>query len=392
MRRASLLAAATLPLLGLAACIPQVERPAGYGRPADGTGYGRPADASRPQRPYRDPPMQRASPPPRQDNPVPQDRADGRPGRDTGEVTTLPAPRPAWEARPVRADAKTIPDATYVVQSGDTLSRVADRSGASLEAIARANDLESPYTIETGERLRIPGGRYHQVRRGETGIAIARAYGVEWSRIVAANALVEPYVLRADQRIQIPDAPGGGRPSAAERAQAFRLDIDDILTGGEPALASNQAPARPIATPRRVLPSNAVVTAPARLASGGFLWPVDGRVVKRFGPGASGERNDGIKIAVPMATPIHAAADGVVAYVGDGIAALGGLVIVKHGGGWTSVYGHASKLLVQRGQSVKRGQTIALSGDTGFADRPELHFELRKGRTPVDPTSQLPRT
>ncbi|RZM33023.1 MAG: M23 family metallopeptidase, partial [Sphingomonas sp.] len=153
-----------------------------------------------------------------------------------------------------------------------------------------------------------------------------------------------------------------------------------------------QAPARPVATPKRVLPSNAVVTAPARLAGGGFLWPVDGRVVKRFGSGASGERNDGIKIAVPISTPIRSAADGVVAYVGDGIAALGGLVIVKHGGGWTSIYGHASKLLVQRGQAVKRGQTIALSGDTGFADRPEVHFELRKGRTPVDPTGQLPRT
>ncbi|MBC3942396.1 M23 family metallopeptidase [Sphingomonas albertensis] len=384
MVRARFLAAvAVLPLLGLAACIPQVERPAGYGQLAP---------ESRPQRPYRNPPAQRDTPPPRQGEAAPQDRSDDRPGRDTGEVTTLPAPRPAWEARQVRADAKTIPETTYVVQPGDTLSRVADRSGASLEAIARANDLESPYTIDAGERLSIPGGRYHQVRRGETGIAIARAYGVEWSRIVTANALVEPYVLRADQRVLIPDAPGGGRPSASERAQAFTLDIDDILTGGEPALASNQAPAKPIATPRRVLPSNAVVTGPARLASGGFLWPVDGRVVKRFGPGASGERNDGIKIAVPMSTPIHAAADGVVAYVGDGIAALGGLVIIKHGGGWTSVYGHASKLLVQRGQSVKRGQTVALSGDTGFADRPELHFELRKGRTPVDPTSQLPRS
>ncbi len=199
MRRASLLAVATLPLLGLAACIPQVDRPAGYGRPAPDR---------RPQRPYRDPPVQHYDPPPRQDEPVPQDRSDDRSGRDTGAVTTLPAPRPAWEARPVRADAKTIPDTTYVVQPGDTLSRVADRSGASLEAIARANDLESPYTIETGERLRIPGGRYHQVRRGETGIAIARAYGVEWSRIVTANALVEPYVLRADQRVLIPDAPG----------------------------------------------------------------------------------------------------------------------------------------------------------------------------------------
>ncbi len=378
-----------LATLALTACIPHVDRPAGYG--------------NAPQRPYRDPPPRRDDPPrprdntsrddsPREDTPRDDRQPHDIPGRDTGEVTTLPAPRPAWEARPVSADAKTIPDTTYVVRPGDTLSRVVDRSGASLEAIARANDLESPYSIQAGQRLQIPGGRYHQVRRGETGIAIARAYGVEWSRIVSANALVEPYVLRADQRVLIPDAPGGGRPSASERASAFKLDIDDILTGGEPALANNQAPAKPIATPRRVLPSNAVVTAPARLASGGFLWPVDGRVVKRFGPGASGERNDGIKIAVPMSTPIHAAADGVVAYVGDGIAALGGLVIVKHGGGWTSVYGHASKLLVQRGQSVKRGQTIALSGDTGFADRPELHFELRKGRTPVDPTSQLPRT
>jgi lipoprotein NlpD len=382
MRRAGVLV--SLATLALTACIPHVDRPAGYG--------------NAPPRPYHDPPPRRNDPPrarenmprvytPRDDRP-PQDV----PGRDTGEVTTLPAPRPAWEARPVSADAKTIPDATYIVRPGDTLSRVVDRSGASLEAIARANDLESPYSIRAGQRLQIPGGRYHQVRRGETGIAIARAYGVEWSRIVAANALVEPYVLRADQCIQIPDAQGGGRPRTSERAQAFTLDIDDILTGGEPALASNQAPAKPIATPRRVLPSNAVVTAPARLASGGFLWPVDGKVVKRFGHGASGERNDGIKIAVPVSTPIHAAADGVVAYVGDGIAALGGLVIIKHGGGWTSVYGHASKLLVQRGQSVKRGQTVALSGDTGFADRPELHFELRKGRTPVDPTSQLPRT
>ena len=130
---------------------------------------------------------------------------------------------------------------------------------------------------------------------------------------------------------------------------------------------------------------------PARLASN-FAWPVDGRVVKRFGAGASGERSDGIKIAVPLQTPVKAAADGVVAYVGDGIAALGGLVIVKHGDGWASVYGHAATLLVRRGQSVKRGQTIALSGETGFADRPELHFELRRGRAAVDPLGQLPRT
>ncbi|KQO50598.1 hypothetical protein ASF14_10950 [Sphingomonas sp. Leaf257] len=310
----------------------------------------------------------------------------------TAPVSSLPAPRPPWEVRPVAPDAREIAESVYVVKPGDTLRAVADRAGAGSEVIARANGLAPPFMIRAGQRLTIPGGRYHLVRSGESGIAIARAYGVSWSRIVDANALSEPYVLRAGQRILIPGTAPGATPlsSAAERAAAFKLDVDDILTGGEPALASNQEPAKPSATPRRVLPPTAVVAAPARLRSG-FAWPVDGRVVKRFGAGSSGERNDGIKIAAPVGTPIKATADGVVAYVGDGIAALGGLVIVKHGDGWTSVYGHASKLIVQRGQSVKRGQTLALSGQTGFADRPELHFELRRGRTPVDPLSQLPR-
>ncbi|WP_343526869.1 peptidoglycan DD-metalloendopeptidase family protein [Sphingomonas sp.] len=324
--------------------------------------------------------------------PLPRPVVDTPPQAPAGRtpVSSLPAPRPSWEIRPVTPDAREIAGSTYVVRPGDTLSVVADRSGAGSEAIARANNLTPPYVIRAGQTLIIPAGRFHMVRSGESGIAIARAYGVPWSRIVEANGLTEPFVLRAGQRILIPGTPMGAPAStAAERAAAFTLDVDDILTGGEPALATNQAPARPSPTPRRVLPPTAVVAAPPRLNSG-FAWPVEGRIMKRFGAGSSGERNDGIKIAVPTGTPIKATADGVVAYVGDGIAALGGLVIVKHGGSWTSVYGHASKLLVQRGQSVKRGQTLALSGQTGFADRPELHFELRRGRTPVDPLSQLP--
>ena len=314
-----------------------------------------------------------------------------RPPQDA-PVQALPAPKPAWEARPVTPDAQPVEAQDYTVQPGDTLRGIAAKLGAGSEAIARANGLQPPFDVQAGQRLAIPGGRYHEVQSGQTGIAVARAYGVEWSRIVAANGLVEPFTLRVGQRVLVPGEARG--PSAAERAAAFRLDIDDLITGSEPALASNQAPSRPTSTPRRVLPSTAAVALPTAVAAapGRFLWPVAGQVVKRFGPGGSGERNDGIKIAVPVDTPIKATADGTVAYVGDGIAALGGLIIVRHGGGWTSVYGHASKLLVQRGQAVKRGQTIGLSGATGFADRPELHFELRKGRTPVDPTSQLPRS
>lgn len=304
-------------------------------------------------------------------------------------VTALPSAPPAWEARRVTANARVVADGSYVVRPGDTLRGIAARIGAGSEAIARANALSPPFTILAGQRLTIPGGRYHAVRDGETGIAIARAYGVDWSRIVTANALTEPYILRTGQRVLIP---GDAVPrSAAERAAAFRLDIDDILTGGEPAIQPDQRPARATASPRRVLPPSAVVAAPVAATPGAFDWPVDGRVLKRFGAGDSGERNDGIKIGVPLGTPVRAAAAGTVAYVGTGVPGLGGVVIVRHGGSLTTVYGNASRLLVQRGQAVTRGQQIALSGDSGYADRPQLHFEMRSGRTPVDPLARLPR-
>ena len=319
-------------------------------------------------------------------NPAPPRQVES--GGSDRQAEALAAARPAWEARPVAADAKAVPAGDYVVASGDTLCRIADRTGAAAEAIARANGIAAPYAVRVGQRLRVPAGRYHLVRGGHTGIAIARAYGVEWSRIVTANGLTEPYDLRVGQRLAIPET-RAGRSRAAERAAAFSLDVEDLLTGAQPA-AIARAPRRPAVAPRR-LPATTPIVAPARVATG-FAWPVDGRVVKRFRAAAAGERSDGIKIAVPPDTPVKAAADGIVAYAGSGIAALGGLVIVRHGGGWASVYGHAAKLLVRRGQAVRRGDTIARSGSTGRADRPEVHFELRKGRAAVDPLGQLPRT
>jgi len=332
---------------------------------------------------------------PNREAPPRDDRNDGDRGasdrdyRDRGyeRQPINAAPRqPAWEARPVTADAREIAPTTYVVMPGDTLRGIAAITGAGSEAIARANGIVAPFIIHAGQRLDIPGGRYHLVRPGETGIAIARAYGVPWARIVAENDLVDPFILRAGQRIVIPHS---GPMTTAERAAAFHLDIEDIVTGGEPALAANAQPVRPSATSSRILPPEATVGEPLH-RTGAFAWPVSGQIVKRFGPGGSGERNDGIKIAVPPETPVLAAADGVVAYTGDGVAGMGSLVMLRHGDGWTTIYGHNRQILVERGQSVKRGQTIALSGDSGYADRPELHFEIRKGRTAVDPLSQLP--
>ncbi|MES2988904.1 MAG: M23 family metallopeptidase [Pseudomonadota bacterium] len=351
-------AAIALGALTLAGCIPQ-----------PGGGYREPRYEPVPQRQRQTPPQERYE----------------RPGLDQN-VPALPAPRPAWEMRTVTPDARQIDASTYIVRSGDSLRSISVKTGAGSEAIARSNNIAPPYTIQPGQRLTIPAGRYHAVREGETGIAIARAYAVDWSRVISANYLEEPYVLRTGQRLLIPNT---GPETIEERAARFHLDIDDIVTGGSPAAREGAKPAQPTASSTRVLPATQPVAVPARLA-GTFRWPVTGNIVKRFGPGKSGERNDGIKIAVPLNTPILASADGVVAYVGSDIPALGGLVILSHGSGFTTVYGHAGQLLVQRGQSVKRGQTVALSGNSGFADRPELHFEMRQGRNAIDPVPRLP--
>ncbi|WP_176590407.1 peptidoglycan DD-metalloendopeptidase family protein [Sphingobium sp. EM0848] len=296
--------------------------------------------------------------------------------------------QPVWTTQQVAPHAQTVPASTYVVQPGETLLGVSNRSGAGAEVIAQANQLKPPYALRAGQKLSIPGGRYHLVAEGETGIAIAAAYGVKWSRMVEINGLGEPYVLHKGRRLLLPDDAPRRAPTMEERAAAFRIDIDDVLTGGQPASAAGKRMAPPSREPRP-LPSNVPIATPKAFA-GDFAWPVRGSILSSFGRGAGGVRNNGIDIAVPAGSSIHAAADGVVAYAGDKVAVFGGLMLINHGGGWVSVYGHASRVDVVRGQKVTKGQIIGLSGDSGYASRPKLHFELRKNRVPVDPTQQLP--
>ncbi|HEV7415716.1 MAG TPA: M23 family metallopeptidase, partial [Tianweitania sediminis] len=121
---------------------------------------------------------------------------------------------------------------------------------------------------------------------------------------------------------------------------------------------------------------------------GKMRWPVRGRVIANFGK-SGGKAGDGIDIAVPEGTPVKAAENGVVIYSGDGLKEFGNTVLVRHENGLVTVYGHASELKVKRGENVKRGQDIALSGMSGSTQSPKLHFEVRKNSAPVDPSTFL---
>ena len=245
-----------------------------------------------------------------------------------------------------------------------------------------------------------PQGRFHIVKPGETGIAIARAYGVPWRELVALNRLREPYVIEVGQRLRLSPPPAPARPAARpaapppapaapvsleERARAFALTIDDVVTGGQPAATRPSRPARAPAV-------NEEPPTPLPAVTGGapsFRWPVPGRIISGFGPKAAGRFNDGVNLKASAGEPVRAAGDGVVAYAGDAIPGFGNLLLIKHAGGWVSAYGHNEALLVARGARVKAGEVIARAGQTGAVAEPQLHFELRRGRAPVDPAKVI---
>jgi len=299
--------------------------------------------------------------------------------------------KPVWEVAVVAPDAVQIAKSTYVVQAGDTLSAVVRRTGAGADVIAHDNDLQPPFRLRPGQKLKIREGRYHTVRKGQSGIAIARAYQVQWSRIVDLNHLHEPFALHEGQRLLLPEAQAVAKMSLEQRAAAFRIDLTDLATGSEPALANTAKPVPPTPSPKRQLAATTPVAEPNAGFEGRFAWPVEGAITRAYGPMDNGGRNDGITIAAPRGTPIAAAADGVVMWVGQH-PAFGNVALVKHGSGWITIYGNADSLRVKRGQSVRMGQTIGFVGTSGAGvDQPQVFFEVLQGKKPVNPMGLLPR-
>ena len=210
---------------------------------------------------------------------------------------------------------------------------------------------------------------------------------MSWSDIVDLNGLEEPFLLRIGQRLMLPPVSATSAQGLEERAAAFTLDIDDILTGGEPATDNVGAVPNP-AIPR--LNSETIenaVNMPDRFI-GGFTWPASGQVARGFGKVGLGQFNQGIDLAVLQQSPISASGAGIVAFVGNNVANYGGLILIRHGEGWITAYGRITNPSVAKGQSVKQGQQIARAGNGGA---PLLFFQIRKNMSPIDPISRLPQ-
>ena len=120
-----------------------------------------------------------------------------------------------------------------------------------------------------------------------------------------------------------------------------------------------------------------------------FIWPVSGQVISRFGAKSGGLYNDGVNIAAPEGSPIHAAMDGTVVYAGNDLASYGNLLILRHKNGWLTAYAHTKEILVKKGEKVKLGQVVASVGQTGNVQTPQIHFAIRDGKKPLDPVLKV---
>jgi murein DD-endopeptidase MepM/ murein hydrolase activator NlpD len=337
------------------------------------------------------------------------------------DATGTVAPRSIAAARPPVAQGGT----TIIVGTSDTLDILAKRYNVSSAAILQANGYKGPRALSPGQQLIIPRqataaapapapapappaskpvaaaagpSSIHVVNRGDTLMSIARRNQVPVAELARANNLDQSAKLSLGMKLTVPGsksaaaasapqpvAAAPAQPAAAVAAPATKL----AAVGGQPQSArlaqatTNVVEEKPVAEAASVKSSEATGALPT------FRWPVRGKVITSYGAKTNGKSNDGINVAVPEGTPVKAAEDGVVAYSGNELKGYGNLVLVRHSNGYVTAYAHASELLVKRGDTIKRGQIIAKSGQSGEVGSPQLHFEIRKGSSPVDPLQFL---
>jgi murein DD-endopeptidase MepM/ murein hydrolase activator NlpD len=322
--------------------------------------------------------------------------------------------------------------AMIIVGTSDTIETISQRYGVPARDIMKANGLPTPRAIQPGQSLFIPRPQPHPaamvaaapaphvapaaptattsavhfVNSGETLMGIARKNHLTAAKLAQANNLPPNAPLKIGMKLIVPGAkvaaitpaqqatvqPLASPPAAIAAAPPRPQQVAAVTTTiGKPAAQAPVPMAKEtahVATETKEV-EEATKSADATAGLPTFRWPVRGRVIAGYGAKTSGKQNDGINVAVPEGTPVKAADDGVVTYAGNELKGYGNLVLIKHNNGYVTAYAHTSELLVKRGDTIKRGQIIAKSGQTGEVQSPQLHFEIRRGSTPVDPTQFL---
>jgi murein DD-endopeptidase MepM/ murein hydrolase activator NlpD len=344
-----------------------------------------------------------------------------------GEQTAAPAAASAALPVAARDDYLTVPvydadahsmleQVEITVQKGDTLYSLSRKYSLSVEDLAKMNDLSAPYALSVGQKLKtakpkelvtaetkaeIKGDPVKTeligvtVGAGDTLYSLSRKFSVPVNELAVLNKLSAPFALSVGQNLQVPVVVVGkpavspvrtaGTPAAAVLPKTTIPAASPVVSPAKaPAAAAVAAPKPKISSdPSKALP------AIAKRSASKFSWPVRGTVLSSFGAKTNGLFNDGVNISASPGAKVGAAENGVVAYAGNEVKGMGNLVIVQHSDGWMTVYAHMDKMSVRRGVKVSVGQQVGTVGQTGKVDKPQLHFEIRKGTKAYDPAAYL---
>ena len=334
-----------------------------------------------------------------------------------GTVTQYPETQyPETQYPELAQPAPSTGQQVHVITEGQSLYAVARLYDVSTANLIQANQLSPPYKLALGQRLLVPTApglrlsgyspapaaaapapaEAHLVKPGDTVYSIARRYQVDMETLVHMNGIPASYFISPGQRLKLPGRRDTGTALAGLPATgAAKLSSAAATATPQPQpvaqatgvswTQSTQSTVAMVPPPEVTGP---IPKAPPR-AGDKFLWPVEGKLLVNYGPKQGGLHNDGINIAAPRGSPVMAAENGVVAYVGNELRGFGNLLLIKHDGGWMTAYAHNEAILVGRGAKVKRGQTVARVGESGSVVTPQLHFEIRRGTRAVDPAKLL---
>jgi len=322
---------------------------------------------------------------------------------------------PVYKSEPVESDEIT-------VAKGDTVYSLSKKHSLSVDEFASINNLQKPYKLSIGQKLKIakqpqpipevvekpvekinivqpvqkPEPKITKVElteitvgAGDTLYSVSRKYSIPVNDLAVMNKLSAPFTLSVGQKLKVPKL----------KETEVKVEPVKIVTVAKSGLKAT--PTKPVVVPMVIKapvstpkissdPSKALPSIASR-SSSKFTWPVRGRILSDYGAKSNGLYNDGMNIAASSGTKIGAAENGVVAYAGNELKGMGNLVIIQHSGGWMTVYAHMDTMSVRRGVRVVVGQQIGTVGQTGKVERPQLHFEIRKGTKAYDPSRYLKR-
>ncbi len=228
-----------------------------------------------------------------------------------------------------------------------------------------------------------PYGVYYKAKKGETLYSISVKYKINYDELKDANSIEDEAAIKEGEDVFLP-----GIKAIDEASE----NVASAETSKKPAKVSKQLP------PKEESKNAFAKTHPSKKKKGEkyngektllFDWPANGIVNSPFGV-RDGVMHEGIDIKLEIGSPVSAAADGKVIFSGSH-GGYGNVVIIQHKNNYFTIYSHNDALVVREGQMVKKGEKIALSGKTGKASGPHLHFEIRKDSKPADPLDYLPK-